>query len=62
VHVVWRDDRDAEDGEIYYMLRDVIPETRITHFNGEVEPCYWLDSSRRNPDMAVTCDRVYVTF
>ena len=44
------------------MLRDVIPETRITHFDGEVEPCYWLGSSGRNPDMAVTCDRVYITF
>lgn len=75
VHVAWVDmyGYDPEDeeewgkGEIYYLLGDrgpVIPETRITYFDGEIDPCYWdwPASSGRNPDIVATCDRAYITF
>lgn len=67
-HIVWIDQRDFAPspdwgiGEVYYMLRGVVSETRLTYFNGEIYPAYWWYSSGRNPDMAVTCSRVYITF
>ncbi|RLI25554.1 hypothetical protein DRO57_03690 [Candidatus Bathyarchaeota archaeon] len=67
-HIVWIDQRDFAPspnwgiGEVYYMLRDVVSETRLTYFDGEVYPAYWWYSSGRNPDIAVTCSRLYITF
>lgn len=74
-HLTWVDmygyddpgDDDWGKGEIYYLLggaRLIVPETRITYFNGEVDPCYWdwPASSGRNPDIVATCDRAYITF
>lgn len=74
VHMAWvdmygYDDPNSEDwgkGEIYYMLGPglIVPETRITYFDGEINPCYWdwPGSSGRNPEIVATCDRVYITF
>jgi len=73
VHITWVDmygynpEEEWGAGEIYYQLRSadgevIIPETRITYFNGEVYPAYWWYSSGRNPDIAVTRDRAFIVF
>ena len=74
IHITWVDmygfDPDDDDwgkGEIYYQILDssgdtIVPETRITYFDGSYDPAYWWDSSGRNPDIAVTCDKVYIAF
>lgn len=65
-HIVWVDQRYASEnwgeGEVYYAIPGVVPETRITHFSGSVYPAYWWYSSGRYPDIAVTSNRVYITF
>jgi len=65
-HIVWVDQRDGAEnwgeGEVYYAVPGVVPETRLTHFNGAVYPVYWWYSSGRYPDIVVASNKVYITF
>jgi N-acetylneuraminic acid mutarotase len=58
---------DWDRGQIHYQLRDsfgtpLIPNTRLTNFDTNTAPASWWYSSGRNPAIAVTCNRVYITF
>lgn len=70
VHVTWVDMYGYTEwgkGEVYYQMLNsegdqIVSEMNITNFEGNVNPSYWGGSSGRNPDIAATCDRTYITF
>jgi len=74
VHITWVDmygfdpeDYDWGKGEIYYQMLDssgnqIIPETRLTDFPDNYGPACWWYSSGRNPDIAVSKNKVFIVF
>jgi len=71
IHVAWADGDDEEEfRDIYYgiftsaddTLSTVVPEVVVAVGNENFVPSYWYNSSTRDPDIAISGDRVYITF
>lgn len=72
IHVAWADGENSKEEyrDIYYgiftsandTLSAVVPEVLVASGNENFEPSYWDNSSTRDPAIAISGDRVYITF